>query len=95
MIEQSDTRFPHSHRLLNRKKLRDSKSSEIIKNDCSIADSNGENNSQFDQNLVWFLKKDFYFNERNYQGQSFNTLVTDNNATNIKKNKKQGNKELS
>lgn len=95
LVRKNNTSYLCSHRLLKHKESKDKQNFEAKNNHYPITNSNRLNGGLFGQALGWSSKKNFCLNKRSQQGQSFNILAIDNNATVIKKFKKQDNKDLS
>lgn len=90
--------YSYGHKSLKSKKSRNQKNSETKKNHHSpTVDSNSrsKNEGQLDQVLGRSSKKDSCSNRGSQGGQSFNTPAISSNATVVKKDKKQGDKDPS
>lgn len=96
LVRESNACCSHSKKHLKNEKSKDQKDSEAKKNYSSTNNNSGNTNrDQSDQALNWFSKKDFRSNRGDQQSQSSNIPTTSVNAIVIKKNKKQGNRNLS
>lgn len=95
-IQKSNSYCVYSHRSPKNKKSRNQKNSQAKKkNHSSAANNTSSNKDQSSQTLGRSSKKEFCLNGQDQQGQFFHIQETGSNATIIKKDKKQGNKNLS
>lgn len=96
LVQESDARCPHGYRLLKNEESRDQADSKAKKNHSATYNkSRNRNRDRLSQALSQSFKKDSHSNKRGQQNQSFNTFVTGSNATVVKKDKMQGNMDLS
>lgn len=83
----------YSQKLLKYKEFKHQKEFEAKKTHSPTTNSSSRNGGQYGQALRLYYKKDFCSNKECQQGQSFNIPAIDNNATIVKKDKKQAPKQ--